>query len=128
MSLRKHRTISRVHLADAAACAGGISRPQALHVVEDFLSLIADELVGGKPVMLTGFGKFLIVDRAERRGRNVHAGHEMIVGRNRAVRFKPASRMMNFLCEGLCRASVTGENALNSEFTEDGTEPCPRTP
>lgn len=90
MFSRKDRTITRQDLADAVSRASGLPRSDAGDLVAQVLGLVAATVLKGEPVLLSGFGKFLVVDRAARRARNVRAGHEVMIGARRALVFKPA--------------------------------------
>ena len=48
----------------------GIPKAKSIHVVESLLETIKSALVSGDDVLVSGFGKFCVKDKAARRGRN----------------------------------------------------------
>ena len=67
-----------------------LTKSQATDSVETFLSLSKSSLITGKDLLLSGFGKFNIKDKAPRRGRNPQSGGELILDARRVVTFKPS--------------------------------------
>jgi nucleoid DNA-binding protein len=97
MISRKDRTITRQTLAVAVCRASGLSRSEAADLVTQVFGVITATLLSAEPVMLSGFGKFHVVDRAPRRGRNVRAGQELIIGPRKALVFQPAPGLVERL-------------------------------
>lgn len=62
-----------------------------LNAVFDFG--IVKQLEEGKTVSISGFGKFLPVERAARVGRNPQTGEELQIEEKTAIRFKPSSKL-----------------------------------
>jgi integration host factor subunit alpha len=63
-------TLTREHLANAAAEANGYSKTKAFELVETLLEIIKSKLASGEDVLFSGFGKFCVKKKRERRGRN----------------------------------------------------------
>jgi nucleoid DNA-binding protein len=97
MISRKDRTITRQTLADAVCRASGLPRSEAADLVTQTFGVITEALLVSEPVLLSGFGKFQVVDRAPRRARNVRAGHEVTIGARKALVFKPAIGLVELL-------------------------------
>jgi integration host factor subunit alpha len=62
----------------------------AYDAVETVLQLIKNDLENGNDVLLSGFGKFYVRDKSERRGRNPQTGDAMMLDARRVVTFKPS--------------------------------------
>lgn len=62
-------------------------------LLESVFKAISDELVLGSEVNITGFGKFVIVEKPARNGRNPRTGETITVEAHRAVKFKPAGTL-----------------------------------
>lgn len=62
-------------------------------VIDAFLETSTSALVNGVDVNLSGFGKFVVTERAERKGRNPQTGEEMIIPAVNTVKFKPSSSL-----------------------------------
>ena len=71
----------------------GYSRHQATETVEALLELIKSTLESGEDVLISGFGKFCVKDKRERRGRNPARGNELILEARRVVTFKCSSKL-----------------------------------
>jgi integration host factor subunit alpha len=67
-----------------------LTKAQAIDVVEAFLSLSKNTLIGGSDLLLSGFGKFNVRDKKTRRGRNPQTGEELTLDARRVVTFKPS--------------------------------------
>lgn len=99
------RTVTRRELARAvsAACAS-IPRNRAGLLVDEVLEEIAAALVAGQSVTLCNFGKFVLVEKKERKGRNPRTGAIAIVERRRVASFRPSRHLKAAITKnGPCR-------------------------
>lgn len=95
MTTEKDQTnITRAHLAEAVCKATGLPRSDAGGFVEIFLDLISEALLRSEPVMISGFGKFVVLKRAARKGRNVKLGTDVMIEPRLAIVFKPAPGLL----------------------------------
>ncbi len=67
-----------------------MTKQQAIDAVEAFLRLSKNSLISGSDLLLSGFGKFNVRDKSERRGRNPQTGDELTLDARRVVTFKPS--------------------------------------
>ena len=74
-------------IADATSLAKADAAAAAL------FSAIADALAAGKPVNITGFGKFTTRDRPARQGRNPRTGEVLDIAASRAPVFKSSKTL-----------------------------------
>jgi integration host factor subunit alpha len=86
-------TLTRADLAEAINRRLGLSRAESLGMVESILDLMSDALAGGENVKVSGFGTFLLRDKAERVGRNPKSGVEVPITTRRVLTFR-ASQML----------------------------------
>ena len=63
---------------------------EAKDTVETLLEIMKSTLASGKDVMISGFGKFQVNEKAPRKGRNPDTGEDMMLGGMRVVVFKCA--------------------------------------
>jgi integration host factor subunit alpha len=70
------------------------------HAVECVLKIIKDTLASGEDILISGFGKFCVSDKAERRGRNPSTGAAMMLPARRVVTFK-CSNQLRDRCNGV---------------------------
>lgn len=68
----------------------GISKKEALDIVELVLSTMKESLKNGETVKIAGFGNFVIRDKRERKGRNPKTGEEIGISPRRVVTFRPS--------------------------------------
>ena len=90
-------TLTKSQIIDAIAEANGFSRKKSTQTVETILELIKSEFASGDDVLISGFGKFCVKGKRERRGRNPATGDDMILAPRKVVTFK---------CSGILRNRV----------------------
>ena len=69
------------------------SPPKAKDTIETLLEIMKATLVSGEDVMISGFGKFQIKEKSQRKGRNPATGKEMMLDKRRVVTFKCAGKL-----------------------------------
>jgi len=67
-----------------------ITKAQASNAVESFLNLAKAGLISGDDLLLSGFGKFNVRSKKERKGRNPQTGSELMLSSRRVVTFSPS--------------------------------------
>jgi integration host factor subunit alpha len=77
----------------------GFPKKKSNEVVEQLIETIKSTLATGEDVLVSGFGKFCVNDKKERRGRNPATGDSMMLRPRRVVTFK---------CSGKLREKVNG--------------------
>ena len=85
--------LTKNHLKDSIANHLNITKENASALIESFLEIIKKTLETGEDVMISGFGKFFVRNKNERRGRNPHTGEELTLEPRRVVTFKCAGRL-----------------------------------
>lgn len=91
--MRSMETLTRAEIAEAINRKLGLSRSESLAMVESILNLMTDALAKGENVKVSGFGTFLLRDKAERVGRNPKTGVEVPITPRRVLTFR-ASQML----------------------------------
>ena len=91
--------LTKDDLIKAISESNGYPRDQSQELVETLLELIKTELTAGKDVLISGFGKFCVKEKGERRGRNPATGEDMMLDTRRVVTFK---------CSGQLRSKING--------------------
>lgn len=66
----------------------GLSKNQSTMVVESLLELIKQTLARGESLLMSGFGKFVVKDKAARRGRNPQTKEDLQLRARRVVVFR----------------------------------------
>ena len=80
-------------LVKSIADATGYPQNQSVDLVENVIELIKAKLADGEDVLVSGFGKFCVKEKRERRGRNPATGNSMILRPRRVVTFKCSWRL-----------------------------------
>jgi len=78
----------------------GFSKKQASETTETLLEIIKSTLVSGDDVLVSGFGKFCVKEKAERRGRNPATGGDMMLAPRKVVTFKCSGKLRERVDKG----------------------------
>jgi integration host factor subunit alpha len=70
-----------------------LSGPEAKDTLEEMLEIIKSTLASGEDIMISGFGKFQVNEKAPRKGRNPATGEEMMLDGRRTVTFKCSGKL-----------------------------------
>lgn len=81
-------TLTKAHIAESVRHRCSLPKHKATDTVELILEIIKGSLESGDDVLISGFGKFSLKDRRERRGRNPYTGQSMILKPRRVVTFQ----------------------------------------
>ncbi len=68
---------------------------QSVDVTEALLELIKYSLAAGDDVLVSGFGKFCVKEKAVRKGRNPATSDDMMLTARRVVTFKCSAKLRN---------------------------------
>lgn len=80
--------MNKSELIQAIADEAELSKRAAAEFVDAFVSVVTQELKDGNDVTLVGFGKFYVVDKAERQGRNPKTGEALVIAAHTTPKFK----------------------------------------
>ena len=65
----------------------------AKQLVSNYFKLIEQSLLEGKPVKLHNFGRFTLLHKRERTGRNPRSGETKLISARSVVSFRPSNKM-----------------------------------
>jgi integration host factor subunit alpha len=82
----------------------GLSKVQSKVVVEKLFSILKESLENGEDLLVSGFGKFMVKEKAARRGRNPKTTEDLQLRARRVVIFKTS---------GVLRDKIN-QSAINS--------------
>ena len=85
--------LTRDDIVEAVSEQVGFSKKQSVELVETLLELIKRILESGEDVLISGFGKFRVREKKERRGRNPATGDIMMMRPRRVVTFKWSGKL-----------------------------------
>ena len=91
--------LTKIQIVESVQNQTGFSKNRSSEIVETLLEIIKITLASGDDVMISGFGKFCLNQKKERRGRNPATGEDMMLAPRKIVRFK---------CSGDLRDKING--------------------
>ena len=97
-------TLTKDHLVNSVHSQLDIPKRKSAAIIETVLETIKDKLGNNEDVLISGFGKFCVKDKKERRGRNPATGEDLTLG---------ARRVLVFKCSGVLRDKVNGKGVNN---------------
>ncbi len=93
-------TLTKAKIIDIIHNQLGYPKNKSAELLELLLEIMKGTLEKGEDVLISGFGKFCVKDKQERRGRNPATGSDMILDKRRVVTFR---------CSHLLRSKISGE-------------------
>jgi integration host factor subunit alpha len=69
----------------------GFNRKKSVQMLENLLEIMKKSLADGEDVLISGFGKFCVKEKRERRGRNPATGDDLILDKRKVVTFNCSS-------------------------------------
>ncbi len=86
-------TVTKMHFVEMLKDHLGLSRNEAIEVVDSIFEEMQNALVGGREIKLANFGTFTTRDKHARPGRNPRTGTPYEICARRVVSFMPAPYM-----------------------------------
>ena len=86
-------TITKTTIIEKISEKINLEPSRAKDTVEHLLEIMKSTLTSGEDIMLSGFGKFQVNEKAARRGRNPATGEDMILKKRRVVTFNCAGSL-----------------------------------
>jgi len=87
------KSLTKDHLVSSIGNRLGISKFESSHILEFVLETLKTSLSNGEDVLISGFGKFTVKEKAARRGRNPATGEDLTLDPRRVITFKCSPRM-----------------------------------
>ena len=73
----------------------GLEKAAVLAIVEKFMDVVKDSMIGGNNVYLRGFGSFIIKTRKEKTARNISRNTTIRIPEHNIPAFKPSKVFMD---------------------------------
>lgn len=93
-------TLTKAKIVDVIHKELGFPKNRSAEVLEILLEMMKRTLDKGEDVLISGFGKFCVKEKKQRRGRNPATGEDMMLTQRRVVTFR---------CSHLLRKKINGE-------------------
>jgi len=94
-------TLTKARMVESIQNELGFPKNKSAEIFEMLLELIKSTLESDEDVLISGFGKFCVNEKNERRGRNPATGGEMMIRPRRVVTFR---------CSGQLREKINHKN------------------
>ena len=88
MALTKNDIVEKIH-------EEGFTKKKSVDIIESLLEIIKGTLEKGDDVLISGFGKFCVKNKQQRRGRNPATGDELMLRARKVVTFKCSGKLRN---------------------------------
>jgi integration host factor subunit alpha len=88
-------TFTKAQIFEKIQNETGFPKNRSSDLVETLLEIIKSTLASGDDVMISGFGKFSIKQKKERRGRNPATGDDLMLTPRKIVTFKCSGKLRN---------------------------------
>ncbi len=75
----------------------GNTQKQSSEFVELLFETMKSTLASGEDVLISGFGKFIVKEKLERKGRNPATGDDLTLRSRRVVTFKCSGRLIDLI-------------------------------
>lgn len=93
-------TLTKAQIVESIQNQSGFPKNRSSEIVETLLEIIKSTLASGEDVLVSGFGKFSVKRKDERKGRNPATGEDMMLAPRKVVTFK---------CSGKLRDRINGQ-------------------
>ncbi len=100
MALTKSDIVTAIHEL-------GFTKKKSVDIIEELLEIIKGTLEKSQDVLISGFGKFCVKNKSQRRGRNPATGQDLILRERRVITFK---------CSGKLRSKINGVDYSGQDF------------
>ena len=92
-------TLTKIQLVESIQNQTGFPKNKSSEIVETLLEIIKRTLSSDEDVLVSGFGKFRVKEKKERKGRNPATGEDLMLEPRKVVTFK---------CSGKLRKRING--------------------
>ena len=92
-------TLTKANIVEEVAKQNGYPKNQSFEMIDILLKIMKRTLESGEDVLVSGFGKFCVKTKHERRARSPATGEDMMLEPRKVVTFK---------CSGKLRDKING--------------------
>jgi len=92
-------TLTKIQIVESIQNQTGFPKNKSSEIVETLLEIIKRTLSSDEDVLVSGFGKFRVKEKKERKGRNPATGEDLMLEPRKVVTFK---------CSGKLRKRING--------------------
>ncbi len=85
--------LTKAQIIEEVRTRNGFTLKKSTKTVEALLEIMKQTLESGEDVLISGFGKFCVKDKKERRGRNPATGEDLMLAPRKVVTFKGSGKL-----------------------------------
>ena len=85
--------LTKADIINAVQVEEGLTKQQSTDIIETLIEIIKNTLESGEDVLISGFGKFCIREKNERKGRNPATGDDLMLEPRKVVTFKCSGKL-----------------------------------
>jgi integration host factor subunit alpha len=89
--------LTKADIVETICVKNGFLKKQSIETLETLLEIIKQTLESGEDVLASGFGKFCVRHKKERKGRNPATGEDMMLTPRKVVTFRCSSKLRDRL-------------------------------
>jgi integration host factor subunit alpha len=86
-------TLTKIQIVESIQNQTGFPKNKSSEIVETLLEIIKRALAAGEDVLVSGFGKFCVKEKRERKGRNPATGKDLMLKPRKIVTFKCSGKL-----------------------------------
>ena len=85
--------LTKAKIIEKVSTRNGFTKKLSTETVETLLEIIKQTLASGEDVLISGFGKFCVKEKSERKGRNPATGEDMMLAPRKVVTFRCSGKL-----------------------------------
>lgn len=85
--------ITKANIVETICVTNGFFKKQSIETLETLLEIIKQTLESGEDVLVSGFGKFCVRHKKERKGRNPATGEDLLLRPRKVVTFRCSNKL-----------------------------------
>ena len=89
--------LTKASIIEKVSTENGWSQKQSSEYVDLLLEIMKSRLAFGEDLLISGFGKFSVKEKHERRGRNPATGDDLILPSRKVINFKCSGRLKDHI-------------------------------
>jgi integration host factor subunit alpha len=81
-------TLTKAQIVEMIAEQSGFAKNKSMELIESLFEIVKRSLQSGQDVLVSGFGKFCVRQKGQRRGRNPATDSDLMLSAHTVVTFK----------------------------------------
>ncbi len=83
--------MTKADIVEKVQAGTGLTKKESAEMVETVFSIMKSTLESGENLKISGFGSFIVKQKADRRGRNPQTGETLTIKARSILTFKPST-------------------------------------